>query len=1150
MKRPGSVSAWVVLLAVLSRWLWGCESSVTSMVTPPVDASPATWPCPSEWVAAARGGCGPAVVLCAPDGGAAPGACAGVDLSRAHPVGDGGAGESFRLDPDGQIAGAWRLPGEAGGPPAPTWSPDAGVGSPPADWRPDAGIPTCPPGWTRTAEGLCDVALRACPEGAESLPGGGCTTTAAADCPTAPYADPGPAATGATRAYVRADAPAACAAGAERGTTECPWRTITEGVATGRAWVLVGDGTYPERLDVTTTLHLLGRCAARVQLLGAGAEPTVLARGSAALDLSGVAVAGDGVGIDVADAAAVRVQSVRVSRVVRSGVRVMGTASFEGRDLVIADTRQQDGERGYGVSFGSTRPCALERTALVRNVNVGALAKAGRVTLRDSVVVGTRLAPTADFGSGIFANERAELHLERVWVTDNDDTGVTVEGVDTRATMTDVAVRGTRRLARLTDVPNAVLAQNGVALTAERLLCDDNAGHGVRVEAGATASGMHGAIPEVTLRDSVIRGPRVSPAGSRQVGLFAQIGSHVRTFGVRIVDAVDVGVIATGDETVVTLEDTQVTGTRINSAPTGTPLGCGVKVEAGAKLVGRRVRVADSAWAGLLVDAPSDGSDRTTPDLTLTDSVVSGNRYGAQRGNGGGVFVQRGGDVLIERVTFTGNEGKGVLAIQATATVVDSVFEEAIGVPRMEIDGRVTVQAQHLSAQDHATVAARGVVLRAGRGATGAVAAGEAAVITLDGGLCEGLSQTPSMITCNGVWPEVVPCLVAEQGGRLTATRVALRRALGIAAYAQIGGSFLSLADSVVQGTRSTPNTASTPSFGRALSVWDRAEMRVERVLVEDNPGTGVLAADEGTVLTLSRVVVRDTRAMPDGRYGQGVFAQEGAAVSADRVVISGSTTSGLFSTTGAAVSISDSLVTDVHPSPVGGIGDGMDALRGGSVTAERVVIRRVFIAGLTSVESGSLVTARDVIVLDVRADPAQLARGVLSVGQGLWAAGGGITGERVALVDLTGFAATASGPRPPAAGPSRVALSDLFLRNVRPTLTREAPLDQPYGFALLAQRDTVMEVDRAAIDLGTWAFVVSGGTMNLRHVVATRQSQALGMSSTSAANTRLTREDVVGRDNLLNDFVYNQSSAEVALSSDIAQCESISACTVSGRPP
>ncbi|MBI5517794.1 MAG: hypothetical protein HY909_28745, partial [Deltaproteobacteria bacterium] len=130
----------------LRRAVLAFLGAACSGVEPPsAPAAPPRWPCPPEWVAHAQGGCGPAVVLCPGDGGAAPGACEGIDYTHPHPVGDGGT--SFYRLPDGAVGGGWpeALPELA--------EVETGSLAPPEDFAPTAGIPSCPAPWRRLGDG-------------------------------------------------------------------------------------------------------------------------------------------------------------------------------------------------------------------------------------------------------------------------------------------------------------------------------------------------------------------------------------------------------------------------------------------------------------------------------------------------------------------------------------------------------------------------------------------------------------------------------------------------------------------------------------------------------------------------------------------------------------------------------------------------------------------------------------------------------------------------------------------------------------------------------------------------------------------------------------------------------------------------------------
>lgn len=631
---------------------------------------------------------------------------------------------------------------------------------------------------------------------------------------------------------------------------------------------------------------------------------------------------------------------------------------------------------------------------------------------------------------------------------------------------------------------------------------------------------------------------------SRQVGLFAQVGSDVRASGLRITGATYAGVVATGSNTILSLESTEVSGTRLNTEPAGRTLASGLKIGEGAHVTGRRVVIADNAWLGVLVDGLNADPDRSLPDLQLEDSVVRANRYNRDAGNGGGLTAQRGADVRLERTRATSNEGRGLMAIGATLAVIDSVLEDTASLPQVVQPGRMVDQAQNILSQDGATVTVFGVLSRGGRGASGAVATSGGSELAIRDSVFEGPDRTD--------WPAERACLVSELGGRIVAERVVLRRCLGIGAYVQSGGASLTLTDSLVQGTRGL-GAPGVPPLGRGLSAFDTASMMLARVLIEDNAELGVVVAGVGTSALLSSVVIRNIRALPDRSFGQGLFAQESAIVEGRGVLISGTTTAGLYSTDRASVTLTDSLVADVHPSPLGGLGDGMDAING-SLTAERVVVRHAFSSAVTSAWTNEpdsvpgVTRLRDVIAYDLRGDPELIAGGTVAAGLGMQTLNGAqLEAARVALFEVTGSGVEAAlaGARP-SVSPSVASITDLFLRNVRQTQPVGGSSGGSYSFAVVAREGGAIDLTRGAIDLGAWGFVLDRGAITARDVVVSRQSQGLGMSSAEARDTRFAAERVDGRENLQNMFIYNQRGAEIALSSDTHRCATIAECRAS----
>lgn len=118
MKRPRRSAVTVAALSTLAV-LVGCEA-------PPELASPGgRWTCPAAWVASSRGGCGPAALLCASGGEAAPGVCASIGDAGTVTTPLGATLRAVHRLPDGGFAGAWVEAGDPSGPPSEGWTPEA-----------------------------------------------------------------------------------------------------------------------------------------------------------------------------------------------------------------------------------------------------------------------------------------------------------------------------------------------------------------------------------------------------------------------------------------------------------------------------------------------------------------------------------------------------------------------------------------------------------------------------------------------------------------------------------------------------------------------------------------------------------------------------------------------------------------------------------------------------------------------------------------------------------------------------------------------------------------------------------------------------------------------------------------------------------------
>lgn len=401
----------VALLCLLA----GCSTSTGS--TEPAGGSDAGAPCfscPPGWVRSAGGGCGPAVILCAPDGGAAAGACAGVDLRRRPVAGDGGA--PFWLLPDGGIGGAWPEPDDPEGPPA-------------ADWHPQTGPSRCADGWQRAADGRCDPRLRTdCPAGSEPLPGGRCTETAA--CPAGEFAAP----TAATGRVVRVR-PGADDARAD-GTAERPYGTVERALEAAGAGgeVLLGRGLHRAGLFVRGSVRLRGLCARETTVVGVDGMSALRFAGTQDSTLEGVTVRGPGRGVSAEGGARLGVTGVRIEDVARQGLLAFdANTRVTARDVVVRALRP-DAE-GVSIGAGATDGATLDAERAVIEGGTVFCARAegsgSLVGVRDARLVGAATLPARRYSVSVGgAIDGGRFVGERVVIEDAGGAAVMANSVE------------------------------------------------------------------------------------------------------------------------------------------------------------------------------------------------------------------------------------------------------------------------------------------------------------------------------------------------------------------------------------------------------------------------------------------------------------------------------------------------------------------------------------------------------------------------------------------------------------------------------------------------------------------------------------------------------------------------------------------------
>lgn len=645
--------------------LVACEDA-----TAPAAAPSATWSCPAGWVPSSLGGCGPAAVLCASDGGAAPDACVSVP-----------AGAPLVALPDGGIAGRWR-------------EPDAPGGAPAATWRPAAGFVACPAGWALDGDGVCMPTEPRCDPASEPLPGASCVPRASASCDGAVPADV-PA--GATIVRVRTGAPAE---GAD-GSAERPFATIARALTTAPpdAWVLVAPGTYAERVVVEgRAVHLRGACWERTEIR---APADVEDRGAVAvngaagrLDLGDVTVVGAHGGIWATAGASLRAARVRVERSAHAGVYVGGAATrAELDDVLVRDVAPNEADaNGQGVRVDGGASIALRDVAVVRPTRIGVEAvgagtsiEGERLLVRDVRARGDSAVPHA----GLRAIQGASVRLAGAVVRGAHVAGVGAFHAGSRVALDGALVTG---VAAHGGGAYGLFADAGGAITARRAALRDGAGHGAYASGEGASVALedatvlnHGAqgayaidgaslaLARVALAGNVgmgvgayrgarasldgvmVRATRATPDGRTGRGVEAFYGATLTARGLLIDGVREAGVLAAGAGSRVTLVDAVVRATLSRASGEA---GVGLVAVDGGAIDAARVRLQENREVALVAQAGA---------VAFRDGVILDTRPSVRAGQA--VAVGLGGEATVERSVLQGAVDFGAVAFGAGSSL-------------------------------------------------------------------------------------------------------------------------------------------------------------------------------------------------------------------------------------------------------------------------------------------------------------------------------------------------------------------------------------------------------------------------------------------------------------------------------------------------
>jgi len=579
------------------------------------------------------------------------------------------------------------------------------------------------------------------------------------------------------------------------GTRASPLTSLADAVSkipTGGTIVLAA-GVYEEEVVCSRAMTVRGRCAAMVHIRPA--EPSASAL--YAVYSKGASVFADLTLSAANDVAFVVAERVRFERVhIRDGIGAGLTVNsdhgvLELVDTVISGTRLPllgFGNDGMGLSILGTGRVRARRLRMTDNMGGGVrVADAGSVFDADGLLIDGSLNKPGfpGTGAGLRVSGHGTATLRSARFAGNGDLGVVVDSGG-RLTATGVIVRGTRPEAPKYDGGIGLQAEEGASVHLVGVRISGNRSAGLKAGGRATRVDASGLVVDGT------RG-RLSDGGEGR-GLTVDSGASLRLRGVRVSASHRIGVAANGQGTVVYADRVVV-----DRAGWSGGLGVGFAVEQGARVVARRLRVADNALAGVAISGPG-------ASLQATDIIVQDTRPAVDGVPAGiGLEATGGARVRLERGRIAASRGIGINVVGAGTRLV------AAGV---EVVGTRSLPAPHpphgvgIEAADGADVLIAGCRVHDNRLAGLATMGPGPTSLRTVGTLVQHTGVEP----LSGAHGSGLVALPGTGSVELTACVLTANHAAGVSLH----GSSATIRDTVIAGTLKAANALIDDGKGRA----------------------------------------------------------------------------------------------------------------------------------------------------------------------------------------------------------------------------------------------------------------------------------------------------------------------------------------------
>ena len=487
--------------------------------------------------------------------------------------------------------------------------------------------------------------------------------------------------------------------------------------ATSGATIAIDAGTYSEALAISTSVHLVGKCAGMVTLQSPdGTKPGIAVTGSPTSSVDGVTLANHAVGVHVAGGditltnvlitgaigrgvqvvgGAAHVKSSRIygvsddvagigfgmdvsggtldvdaSAIVKSGVAGINVSDKGKATLHASILRDTDGGagtdgQGVGAAVSAGGNLDLESCAVTKNhvANAVVLDPGSKITANASVLRGALTTPSKAYGDGVLVQPGGEIDLAGSTISESAEWGLTSDGPASIVSLANSVVRGGPAITR-----GGVAVELGTTLTIDDSSILDAKSTGVTIQ----DKGSTGTFSKMLVRD--ITPTSSAKGGDDGDGMFIGVGAIAQITDVTVVgtaaDAVWVGGDAKhANGSQATIADLLAIGTKPGK---DCRFGRGLEVGAGATATVTSSVFRESAEAAVVVDAYANA--------TIATSVLR--TSGSDSTMGFGLLVIDNATADLSQTWVRDIQGVGLAFGGAASARIDGAFvlDNQIGV--------------------------------------------------------------------------------------------------------------------------------------------------------------------------------------------------------------------------------------------------------------------------------------------------------------------------------------------------------------------------------------------------------------------------------------------------------------------------------------